>query len=51
MYVAGEASVVAAGDSDRNQSISFALSHKRTRFCVLVLDLEPVLVTGVKKAP
>jgi hypothetical protein len=27
MYVAGEASVVAAGDSDRNQSISSALSY------------------------
>ena len=51
MYVAGEASVVAAGDSDRNQSISSALSHRRTRFCVLVLDLEPVLVTCLKKAP
>jgi hypothetical protein len=27
VYVAGEASVVAAGDSDRNQSISSALSY------------------------
>ena len=38
MYVAGEASVVAAGDSDRNKSISSALSHNRTRFSLLVLD-------------